>query len=226
MVRSRQKEMRRQSILDAAEGLIRETRSTDFSMLVLAERAGTSPATPYNAFGGKSSILYALLVKSLDAIFLDFDKITKTMGPYDIVLFAARAAADFFIADPDYYRPLYLYLIGVSDRVYRPAYLDRALGYWRGALTPLCRDASPRDDVERDAIARSMMILFLGALDLWVQQELDNDEFRAQIMYGVSAILSGLAGQAEMGALEEVRNMACQSLPANFSFSRPSTADE
>ena len=218
MIRSRQKDLRRQSILQAAESLVRDTLTTDFSMLVLAERAGISPTTPYNIFGSKSSILYALLVKSLDTIFLDFSKITKSMDSYDVVLFAARSAADFFIADPDYYRPLYLYLIGVSDDVYRPAYLDRALGYWRNALAPLFAGGQLKDEVERDALARSMMILFLGALNLWVQGELDHGEFRAHIMYGVASILCAGADDDARVILGEVIATACLAMPHNYSF--------
>jgi AcrR family transcriptional regulator len=225
VVRSRQKEIRRQAMLDAAEGLIRETASTDFSMLVLAERAGTSPATPYNVFGSKASILYALLVKSLDTIFLDFDKITRTMNPYEVVLFAAREATEFFVADPTYYQPLYHYLIGARDDVYRPAYLDRAFGYWRSALTPLRRDGHLQRDIERDALARSMMILFLGALDLWCQREISHDLFRAQINYGVSAILCGVADDAARADLLQMMDRANLAMPEDFSFERTEPAE-
>ena len=218
MVRSRQKEIRRQSILDAAEELIRETRSTDFPMLLLAERAGTSPATPYNAFGGKASILYALLVKSLDTIFFDFDKVTLRMKPHEVALAAAKGAADFFIADPDYYRPLYHYLIGVSDQVYRPSYLNRALNYWRSALAPLRRAENLRDDIERDALARLMMILFLGALDLWVQGEITHEEFRAHIVYGAASLLCSVVNAADREELGAILEKAKEDMPRNYSF--------
>lgn len=52
-------------VLNAAEALVRKTGDTDFSMLTLASKAKVSPATPYNLFGSKGSILYTLLNRSL-----------------------------------------------------------------------------------------------------------------------------------------------------------------
>lgn len=56
MLRERQKQARRQAILDAAEALIRETGATDFTMLAVAERAMVSPTTLYNLFGTKAAM--------------------------------------------------------------------------------------------------------------------------------------------------------------------------
>lgn len=41
------------NLVDAAHALIRETGGTGFSMVQLAEKAGVSPATPYNLLGSK-----------------------------------------------------------------------------------------------------------------------------------------------------------------------------
>ena len=194
--RSRQGHHRRQSILDAAETLIRENRSTDFTMLALARRSGVSPATPYNLFGTKASILYALLTRSLDSIFTDFGTLTAKMDPFKVVQFAGQAAVAFFVADPSYYRPLYLYLIGVPDEVYRPPYMNRALNYWRDALQPLCDTGYIKSDHMRDTLARSLIIHFIGSLDMWAQCELDHDEFMIHIRYGVASLLCVLASDA------------------------------
>ncbi len=56
---------RRRRILDAAEGLIRQTGGTNFSLLTLADKAEVSPATPYNFFGSKARLLFALFNRSL-----------------------------------------------------------------------------------------------------------------------------------------------------------------
>ncbi len=196
MIRSRQKEVRRQSILDAAEALIRDTGTTSFSMLVLAERAGFSPATPYNIFGTKDSILYALLNRSIDSISMRFAQVPGNIGPFEIVLSAADGAARFFISDPAYYRPLFQHLVGVRDALHRPAFMERSFQYWQGALARLRTDGILADDRTRDVLARSMMIYFLGSLDLWTQDELRDDAFRTQIMHGVASLLSAIATPA------------------------------
>ena len=68
MLREQKKEGRRRTILHAAETLVRETNSTDFSMRELALRAGFSLATTYNLIGSKATVLYALLNQCMDRV--------------------------------------------------------------------------------------------------------------------------------------------------------------
>jgi AcrR family transcriptional regulator len=211
---------RRQAILNAAEALVRDTRSTDFSMLTLAKRAGVSPATPYNAFGTKDSILYVLLNQSLDGVFSSFEEVAEDVGPYETVLAAADAAARFFLLDPDFYQPLYQHLIGVQDPVHRPAYMDRALQYWRVALSGLSKAGYLSGEVERDALARGMMIQFVGAMDMWAQSELSSEVFSAHILHGVSCLLMGNADQEAQRVLRKVQRKSLAVMPKHFSFNR------
>jgi AcrR family transcriptional regulator len=213
------KSSRRQAILEAAETLVRDTRATDFPMLELAKRARVSPATPYNVFGTKASILYALLNQSLDGIFSGFVRAPGT-GPFEVVLAAADQAASFFVTDPNFYRPLYQHLIGAQDPVHRPAYMDRALEFWRGALAGLCEAGYVSGESERDSLARAIMIIFVGALDMWVQAELDSKEFRAHILHGVSLLLFASADERSQRVLRQAMRSAAKAMPRNFSFSR------
>lgn len=208
----------RQAILSAAEVLIRSSRATHFSMLELAKSAGVSPATPYNIFGTKDSILYELLNNSLTGIFTKFAQSPAEREPHEVVLSAAAAAAAYFVRDPDFYRPLYQHLIGVSDPVHRPAYMDRALQYWRTALGPLIEAGSIGADVERDTIARAIMIHFIGALDMWVQREVSSKEFHAHIMHGVASVLLGCVAPPSRLPLEKTLRAALRAMPRGFSF--------
>jgi AcrR family transcriptional regulator len=223
-MKSLSQRVRRQAILDAAELLVRDTGATDFPMLTLAKRAGVSPATPYNVFGTKASILYVLLNQSLDSIFTGFEQATKDMGPFEVVLAAADRAASFFLLDPDFYRPLYHHLVGVRDPVHRPAYMDRALEFWRSALAGLCEQGYLSGDRERDALARAIMITFVGTLDLWVQSELSSKEFHAHIVHGVSSLLFRSADAKARRFLEKAVRSASLAMPGTFSFGRPADA--
>src|SRR5215467_11135333 len=78
---------RRRRILDAAEQLIHQTGGADFSMLSLSNHAEVSPATPYNLFGSKPQLLFALFnrwlaevpVKDLTASYKDpLDRLLET----------------------------------------------------------------------------------------------------------------------------------------------------
>ena len=50
------REARRRNLALAAQALIRERGDAGFSMAQLAERAGVSPATPYNLVGSKAAL--------------------------------------------------------------------------------------------------------------------------------------------------------------------------
>ena len=192
MALSRQKLRRQDAILDAAEQLVREHGATNFSMLALSAKAELSPATPYNLFGNKASILYALLNRSLDGIFEGAQRVAVVPDPIDKVLIAAAQAGAFFVADPDYYRPLYQYLLGVIDPVHRPAYMNRALDYWRAALEGFeCRKVLSRNQC--DVLARGIVAHVVGVLDFWIHGDLDDDFFSPLLEHGVVLLIFHIA---------------------------------
>ncbi len=218
MSREIQKEDRKRRILDAAEALIRKTGTTEFSMAVLAERASLSGPTPYNLFGSKGGILYALLNRSVDGLFSDIARGRgKSTDPVEMVLHAAQTAGDEFASDPRFYRPLYQFLLGIHDPVHRPAYMDRALFYWKQALLHLAEAGQLPDVISHDQIARMMVVNTLGALDLWVQSELDDDQFRAQVLYGTAVLLYSVANAAQRDHLSARLRVLERQLPKRFS---------
>ena len=219
MSREGQKEDRRTRILDAAEALIRQTGATDFPMTVLAERAALSGPTPYNLFGSKGAILYALLNRSLDDLFNDVERGAHSDDPIEEVVQATLTAADAFAADPQYYRPLYGFLLGVQDPVHRPAFMERCLTYWKQALAPLAM-ASPQPlAVPIEQIGRLLVINYVGALDQWCKSELDDAQFPSQILYGTLVQLLAVAGDERQRAalIARMRSLAPR-LPKHFAI--------
>ncbi len=218
MSREVQKEDRKRRILDAAEALIRKTGTTDFSMALLAERASLSGPTPYNLFGSKGGILYALLNRSVDGLFSDIERGRgKSSDPIEMVLHAAQTAGDEFASDPRFYRPLYQFLLGIHDPVHRPAYMDRALFYWKQALLRLAEATLLPDVIPHEQLARMMVINTLGALDLWVQSELDDAQLRAQVLYGTAVLLMSVATPMQRETLSARLRVLERQLPKRFS---------
>jgi len=225
MSREIQKEDRKRRILDAAEALIRKTGTTEFSMALLAERASLSGPTPYNLFGSKGGILYALLNRSVDGLFSDIARGRgKSSDPVEMVLHAAQTAGDEFASDPRFYRPLYQFLLGIHDPVHRPAYMDRALFYWKQALLHLAEAGQLPDVIPHDQLARMMVVNTLGALDLWVQSELDDDQLRAQVLYGTAVLLYSVADATQRDHLSARLRVLERQLPKRFSAQTPEAA--
>ncbi len=204
-LRERQLEARRKKILDAASKLIRSTGGTEFSMPSLAEAAETSPATPYNLFTSKDGLLYALLSRSLDHIVaegLDFN----SQDPLDAVLEAAEKAADIFLNDPGYMKPLYQFLLGVTDPVHRPRFIARSLAYWQASLSLAEQAGMLNDDFDADSLVHALMAHFMGVIEFWIHDDIDDDGFRQRVTYGTAMILMPLAkGQRRSGLLERLR---------------------
>jgi AcrR family transcriptional regulator len=216
-LREKQTAERRRRILDSAARLIRKTGGTDFPMLALAAKAEVSPATPYNLFGSKAGVLYALLNRSLDHI--TREALTfASVDPFEQVLEAAGIAADLFARDPGFFRPLFQFLLGVRDVVHRPRFMDRSLEYWRHALLAAVEGGLLPPEADREELARELLIHFAGVLELWIHKELDEEAFRAQILYGTTLLLLGLARGDAHRRLRKTLKTIKRKLPQRFTF--------
>lgn len=215
-----QKQIRRERLLEAAASLIRRSGGTDFSMLALAEEAGVSPATPYNMLGSKAGILWALINYSLDKVLDRLSLLHAPGNPYERVVQAAALGAEVFTSESDFYRPLYRFLLGCSDPVNRAQFMDRALGYWMHATEHLDQLGALQSPLNQAEISREMTIHFLGVLELWVQHELDDDQFRAQVVFGNALMLLAVADEPERARLMKHLREAKRKLPREFSFAR------
>ncbi len=193
------KEDRRQRILDAAEALIEQSGSTDFSMAQLAETAGTSPFTTYNLIGPKAAVLYVLLNRSLDQI----DAMTMMRptpeGPLEFVFAAAENIVRVFTARPELYRPLFRFLLGSPDVVHRPGFMRRSIDYWRFAFAPL--DAAGWLDgvIHKIDLVREAQMFFTGVLEYWVHDDLTHEEFSQHVSHGfaIRLLALGIPGSAD-----------------------------
>ena len=216
-LRERQAAERKRRILDAAAHLVRQRRGTDFPMVALAEAAEVSPATPYNLFGSKASVLYALLNRSLDE--LTSEVLTfSTEDPIEHVLEAGAVAADLFARDAGFFRPLFQFLLGVRDEIDRPRFMDRSLEYWRHALRAADERGLFPEEIDREEFARQLLVHFAGVLELWVHEELDGPGFRAQIAYGAALLLANIADRSSRARLREILRTLKRELPRPVSF--------
>jgi AcrR family transcriptional regulator len=228
LLRKQQREERRRRILDVVEALVRETNGTDFSMAEVARRARMSEPTPYNLFGTKGGVLYTLLNQAMDELMLD-EQTYRAVGEAAIhPVMAMTHAADFFIRDPELFRPLFKYQLGEYAYADRPAYMDRALDYWRKSLDGLVRDGTlacgpGRRGFSRDDIAIPLLAQSVGLLDLWVQGEFSDDEFRARMTFSAALIVHPIADGPRREQLDQVIREAKSVLLPDFSFQNSST---
>lgn len=191
-LRQKQTNARRHKMLDAAETLIRQTGGTDFSMRVLADAAEVSPATPYNVFGSKEGLLFALLQRNLE-VFLERESHISTQDPFEQALEAAESAVGLLVGDPRLMRPLYQVMLGLSDPIHHPEFIQGAFVFYRRALAGMRAEGiiPTEDDVE--IMALSLMAHMIGLLTLWVQEDIADGYFQAQVVLGFVQLLWPLA---------------------------------
>ena len=185
---------RRARIIEAAEQLVRQTESSDFSMKELAATAGLSTATTYNLIGSKSTVLYILLNRCVDQLRESNESLTDTGSAVDRIERSTSMAVEFFSRDPGFYRPLMQFLLGVPDPVHRPAFMNRASELWLQAVRPLADQYKFPLVVTADDFAKTLNIIFTGALDLWVHAELNDTQFQAQMTQSLWLLLITLPG--------------------------------
>lgn len=204
MTRTQKKEGRRAAIIAAAEVLIRKTRGTDFTMKDLAVQAGLSTATTYNLIGTKSTVLYILLNQAIQDLHRGLPPCPPGTAPGKHVEKIAKTASHFFADDPDFYRPLMRYLLGVLDPVNRPIFMLRAYEFWLSGIERLDKAELSERGIDPRDIARVLHLMFAGVLDVWVHEELDAHQFEAQVYQGMAFVLLALNDEPDPALLDQI----------------------
>lgn len=204
-LREKQSDERKQRILNVADALIRQTGGTEFSMRMLAEMAKVSPATPYNLFGSKDGVLSASLARSLDKIVTE-GLVSPQNEPIDFVIAANQTAVSRLVGEKALLRPLYQYLLGVVDPVHRPTHIKSSLYFWRTVAETAMTAGEAADEarmLDYDALTYLLFCHFLGLLELWIHQDIEDEAFMARAIYGSLLIITPFVPAASKPTLHE-----------------------
>src|SRR3546814_4047362 len=120
VVREQNKEERRSRILGAAEKLIRELGTVEFSMRELAARAHISHYTSYNLIGNTGTVLYTLLHRAIDRITNLPSQADPNFDPLTYAFAMGDLAVAFYVPDQEFFMPLLRFILVVSDAQSRP----------------------------------------------------------------------------------------------------------
>ena len=200
---------RRGRIIDAAEQLIRSTGTTSFSMHSLASSAGLSTNTTYNLIGSKAAVLYTLLNRTVEKIGSARLSTVKGRDPLQVLLHAGDTVVSAFTSEPGFYRPLLRFLFSAEEPESRLEFMRLSYSYWSAAVIPLNKSGRLLAvGLDGDDVARDMLIYFTGATEFWVHDELSAENFRSQIMHGISLRLLSVANEHERQHLIQNISMA------------------
>jgi len=198
-LRERQKERRRQDILDAAWGLFGERGVENTSIEEIATKAEVGPATVYNYFGSKTDLLHALLARYIEE---EAKKGEESLGsPPELMadgmaaLFEAYLEGTASRCTPTLIREFYMLAMSVRLDYGRQTYamkkvfLDQTLRL----VTFYKERGQIRDDVSAEEAAMvcySAVTLpfMLFALDIGIDLDMARQQVRRCIVLAISGI--------------------------------------
>jgi len=197
------KQPTRERILDAAERLLGQG-SAAFSMRELAEEAGVSFATPFNQFGSKAAIMFALSARRIDAMRDEFARAIRPGTAIARVLVAVDIAATVMLSAPAVNRAVMAAISAPSDEPgsvssHSSALWAEALGAGAG-LDPSTRSLAVA------VLPDHLAIAFRGVLSFWTAGELTDQFLRHRARTAAATVLLGFVEHdrgAELLALLE-----------------------
>ena len=188
------REARRRHLVEAAASLIRENGGDGFSMLQLAERAGVSPATPYNLLGSKSEVL-RLIVAGEFASFVERLATLPAQSPLQRLLAAAQTVVHHYTADPAFYRGLYHAAGGTEGCELRTLMQREGQQLWSQMVKAAFHSGELRPEVEPEALT-DILLRSIGAnTEAWLAEQWSAETFAQEMALNCRLLLAGLAAE-------------------------------
>lgn len=189
--REEAKHGRRRQIVRAARALMQQTGDTGFSMRALAEQAGVSIATPYNLFGSKQTIMFAVLDADLEHYQQRLAKLRA--DELDVFFKAVSLATSLYATEPAFYRAVLFAVYNDGGREFRSMFGGPRHAMWKSLVQDAVSAGFLSADVEPDAFAINLGRSFFSAILEWVSGELSLPELEAWAQYGFALSLSAMA---------------------------------
>lgn len=162
------------------------------SMRELAQEARVSLATPYNLFGSKANVLYALLESLLEKLERAIDELA-TQDPIDALYALTQFSVQEYARDPGFYRSLLSSMVTAGEFLPVPRVVRRSTTLWQRGLDAGIAQGLFQPQTRSDLVARQIQVNYRGAMELWIEGGVDMKGFETQLLYGLSLCLLAVA---------------------------------
>jgi AcrR family transcriptional regulator len=197
--REEAKHLRRRKIVRAARALMQQTGDAGFSMRALADQAGVSIATPYNLFGSKQAVMFAVLDADLEYYQKRLAKVR--VDELDVFFKAVSLATTLYSTEPSFYRAVLFAVYNDGGREFKSMFGGPRHAMWKGFVQDAVKAGFLSEDVEPDAFAINLGRTFFSAILEWVSGELSLPELEAWAQYGFALSLSAMSTPASADRL-------------------------
>jgi AcrR family transcriptional regulator len=206
-LRERNRQLARDTVLDAAERLLQSGGTADFSMRALAAEAGVGFATPFNHFGNKAAIMQALSARLIARMADRFRDEAPRGDAIDRVLAMGRISVALLLEKPDVHKAVVASLGMVSSVPSSVRQHSRDL--WALALGNFAAIGAEMKQLAQATLADQLAFHFRGCVSFWIAGELQDRDFEAAFLVGARMILLGFAEASRRPRLlEEIRGRA------------------
>ena len=190
-LRERNRRTAQDAVLDAAERLLRDSETADFSMRALATEAGVGFATPFNHFGSKTAIMQALSSRLIARMKARFEKTRVRGDAIDRVLAMGRIGVDVLLEQPDVSKRVVGSLGVVSNAPHSVSGQSAAL--WTMALGDLKGITATQQKTAMAILPMNLAFLFRGCVSFWIAGEISDRELSDAFQTVASVSLLGFA---------------------------------
>jgi AcrR family transcriptional regulator len=188
-VREQKRRLARQTVLDAAERLLRADTTASFSMRELAAEAGVSFATPFNQFGSKAAIAQAISARRIDLMGERFRDTAPPGDAIDRVLVAVSIAVAVMLDEPEVNRAVIRSLGFPTTTPGDVSTQSRAL--WAAAFGDAAGIDPTVVDVAMERVPEQLAIAFRGCLSFWIAHEITDDQLPEKARTSALTVLLG-----------------------------------
>lgn len=187
--REEAKRRRRDEIVRAARALMRERGDTGFSMRALAAEAGVSIATPYNLFGSKQAIMFAVL----EADMVRYQEQLERLRADELEMFfkAVSLATNNYSKEPEFHRSVLFSVYGDGGRDYQAIFSGQRFLFLAELVRRAVAAGFLHEDVDPDTFAMTLAHMLFSAMLEWMFGEVSLKEFEIRAHYGFTLLLLG-----------------------------------
>ncbi|GGC87323.1 TetR/AcrR family transcriptional regulator [Chelatococcus reniformis] len=206
------KRRRRVRIVSATMMLLREVELEALSITLVAEHAGVSPATVYNLFGNKSSVLKSVFDQDLAHFQAVFNERSGADG-LDNFFIALDVATELYDEQPGLYRAM-MYVSGREGNLYAEISKPR-VDFWCRLVAAARQSGRLRRDTDDAETGATLSFLARGGLSHWAEGMITTDELRRKLKVGFSLVLAAVAKPESAARLRALRQASLARLQAD-----------
>lgn len=203
-LREKNRQLARDTVLDAAERLLQKSDTADFSMRALAMEAGVGFATPFNHFGSKNAIMQALSSRLIQRMAARFRDQAPDGDTIDRVLEMGRISVALLLEKPEVHKSV-VGSLGVAN-TFPSSVRQNSRGLWSLALGNYTGIAANMKEVGRTVLSEQLAFNFRGCVSFWIAGELQDEVLRTAFLVGACTLLLGFASPTRRTYLIEQIN--------------------